>query len=330
MRKNILIIMIACLVLFLVVNIQSEEKIFLPEYLFSELKLVDSGSPHSWTEWYKPQEGKEKLYPGKFYLMLNEEKPIQNVGFGFLKAKYINKEYAEKSICMYTYFSNAMPYPPVKGSFSGKKIGYLNYCQGEGVETAYAIIISTFGYYENEMEFKHEGAKYYPLGFYVVMEDGWVFDVYQCFMDYEPWMERLDPEMLEYLAEKGVEVYYAKKCEIKIEPHKWNLNWSEDNADPEGLINVWIGNIEEGILVEDIDLSTVVMNGKVPVFKNIGFENNENFQGKVLHLQFKKKESFETIFFPQKGDKREICIEGKLKTGEDFIGRTEIEIIGKE
>ncbi|MDD3626932.1 MAG: hypothetical protein PHV06_06395 [bacterium] len=95
------------------------------------------------------------------------------------------------------------------------------------------------------------------------------------------------------------------------------------------MINVWIGNIEEGISVEDIDLRTVILNGKVPVFKNVGYEKNENFQGKVLHMQFKKKESLETIFFPQKGETREICIEGKLKSGENFIGRTEIEIIGK-
>ena len=313
-------------ILFITLFAFSEEKIFIPEYEFKKFNLIDSKTNRSKAFWIIAENTFEDFNIDKFYFP--KDKLNENSAVGLIRYKFSNVSEAEKSVLFWDIFSNASLFPVLQGTVSRKNIGYKNYVQGTGIIAFDELKISDLDYYLN-YEYK-TGDRLYHLGLFVIMEDGWTFEVYQTLDKYQPWMGRLDPEMLEYLAEKGVEVYYAKKCDVKIEPHKWNLNWSEDNADPEGLINVWIGNIEEGISVEDIDLSTVVMNGKVPVFKNIGFENNENFQGKVLHLQFKKKESFETIFFPQKGDLREICIEGKLKTGEDFIGRTTVEIIGKE
>ncbi|MDD3627607.1 MAG: hypothetical protein PHV06_09840 [bacterium] len=303
-----------------------EEKIFIPEYEFNKFGYVDSFSRYSSSYWMIIAYSYEQFNLDKYYFFKEREDDNRS-GIGLIRYKFSDTNKAKESVTEYKRSSNTNWFPILPGTISRKKIGFKNYVQGTGIFSFDELKISDIDFYTN---YEYQIDKLYHFGLFVIMEDGWTFEVYQTFFNYQPWMGRLDPEMLEYLAEKGVEVYYAKKCEIKIEPHKWNMNWAEDNADPEGVINLWIGNLEEGISVEDIDLSTIVLNGKVPIFKNVGYENNENFQGKVLHLQFKKKESFETIFFPQKGDKREICIEGKLKSGENFIGRTEIEIIGKE
>ncbi|MCD6579715.1 hypothetical protein J7L48_09585, partial [bacterium] len=94
---------------------------------------------------------------------------------------------------------------------------------------------------------------------------------------------------------------------------------------------VWIGNIDDKIKVKEIETNSILLNGSVKVEKVVGFEKKEGFKGKALHLQYKKYESFKTIFKPELGpDKREVCIEGKLKNGENFIGRDFVEIVGKK
>ncbi len=331
-------------VLFLSFNVFCINEIFIPEYILNEedyLKYPEEVICRN-IGWmglsidHEDQSKNPEKMQAVFYNLLENGMPIEVTGIGFIFVKYKNQEYAIESITSYYEHSHLRFGAPKKRSFSDKLIGERNYIQGDHIITLFKYDVDLHKYvvtnddyvvFFNSMNCQKDAS--YNVGLYVVLNDGWVFEVYQNFYDYQPVMGKLNPLLLESLAEKVVDVYNAKKCKIKIEPHKWNLNWSEDNANPEGLINVWIGELEEGISVEDIDISTIVLNGNVPVTKNVGYENNEQFQGKILHLQFKKKDSFATVFLPKKGDKREICIEGKLKNGEKFIGRTEIEIIGK-
>ncbi len=339
MKKTITLLV----VLFLSFNVFCIDKIFIPEYILNEeyyLKYPEEVISRG-VGWmglsidYEDQSKNPEKIQAVFYNLLENGKPIKVTGIGFIFVKYKNQEYAIESITSYCKHSTMRLEEPFIGSFSGKLIGERNYIQGLSVTPIIARdenfndIVVNANHIEYLRTMNYQESASYNIGLYVVLNDGWVFEVYQNFYDYQPVMGKLNPLLLESLAEKVVEVYNSKKCKIKIEPHKWNLNWSEDEANPEGLINVWIGELEEGINVDDIDISTIVLNGKVPAAKNIGYENNEQFQGKILHLQFKKKASFDTVFLPKKGDKREICIEGKLKNGDKFIGRTEIEIIGK-
>ncbi len=302
--------------------VSSFAEIALPEYLFSDLELKDSKIKHSNSFWYGLFDDNAENYHNTYYVKYIENIPNYDYGIEIIIINFDSIGKSESSILEYYSLSNALLFPPKKGSFSGKKYGNINYVQGYGVDKQKIFPIE---YYKN-IQLKECDYCFYHLSLYVLFETGFTIEIIQNIRDYKPWMGKLDPELLESLAEKVVEVYHSKKCKIKIEPHKWNFNWSEDNAKPEGLINVWIAELDDGISIEDIDISTIILNGKVPVTKNVGYEDNEKFKGKILHLQFKKKDSFGTIFFPQKGDKREICIEGKLKNGENFIGRTEVEI----
>ncbi|MDD3626931.1 MAG: hypothetical protein PHV06_06390 [bacterium] len=202
-------------------------EIFLPQYILENNSLLKSPVSSSFSQWIIENNENAEFYPGEFYYKFNLKELNIKSGIGFIKIKYFSKKEAEESILNYKKSSSVLIYPPVHGSFTGIKIGNKNYVQGFGIKKINENQgnIPSINYYKNNEYFiENCSTCSYHIGLYVIMEDGWVFEVYQTFINYKSYMGKLDPELLEYLADKCVEVYYAKKCEIKIEPHKWNLN----------------------------------------------------------------------------------------------------------
>ncbi|MFN4227081.1 MAG: TolB family protein [Candidatus Ratteibacteria bacterium] len=136
---------------------------------------------------------------------------------------------------------------------------------------------------------------------------------------------------------------------VKFDPDKWNIEWLEDKKG-EGYINCYIGGIEgdrsidvEGYSVEQIDIGSIKLTVKDPVGftytlspeKQVQILNSHSgFKEKVLKVKFNKFKAIETlknnISFIEVDKSYKICIIGNMKDGQNFIGETDIKIIGEK
>ena len=308
------------LIIFASVLFVSEAFAYLPDYYLGKHNYIEKYSEYGYSSFWiaKNNYHNNSLY-FRFYKKVNNGKAVEN-GIGIHVVQFSSSEYAIQSITDFELESASNTYPPIEGSLTGKLIGERNFIQGDCVftntdnlhtdeddpidvltksNTLYTIVGNTVIAIWNELEYVEESG---VLLKYAEMEA---------------------------LAEKVVEVLEAPKCKIEIEPHKWNVNWI--HAQPEGFLNVFIGNLDDDLSVKDIDIDSIRLNGEVKVSKKVSYSKRRGFDGKVVHFKFGLSDSFNSLFAVEAGSStREVCIEGKMKDGTYFIGRCAVEILGKE
>ncbi len=137
-------------------------------------------------------------------------------------------------------------------------------------------------------------------------------------------------EILYYLILEGIEYSVLDSAEffkgkIVFEPQKWNFQWQE--SEPEGYINCFIGNLDSGT-VEDIVQDEIWLSGTLKP-ETIKVKNHHaGFDGKVLHLQFKKKDVIKFVIF-DRDLPYNVNVQAKLKNGKILNAETKVEILTK-
>lgn len=138
---------------------------------------------------------------------------------------------------------------------------------------------------------------------------------------------------------------------VKFAPDKWNIAWLKDKGrgEKEGHINCYIGRIEgdptigvESYEVDKIDIGFLELTVEIPVAETYALSpegpsqilnSHPGFKGRVLKVKFNKFKAISTLQENENelkvGEDYEVLIRGKMKDGQDFSGKSTIQIIGK-
>jgi hypothetical protein len=115
-----------------------------------------------------------------------------------------------------------------------------------------------------------------------------------------------------------------KTASIAITPITWYTHWQDD---PRGYIRAYIGDIQDGREVTDIDISTLKLYDSVPASSRYRIkESQPGFTGNVLEVMFGRHDAILTLGDITAGDTKEISVSGEFTDGASFDGTTNVTI----
>ncbi len=110
---------------------------------------------------------------------------------------------------------------------------------------------------------------------------------------------------------------------LYVVPYYWDIAWEEQQD--AGVFTVFLGDLK-GYSVKKIKKETVLFNGTLkPVDIKI-ISKHKGMKGKVMRLQFNKKDGMEYLGIKEPGNMKKINISGQLIDGSWFYTEAEMEV----